>query len=220
MHIEYVTHRCGHASEVPAKAKANGGVGRGGDAPCCSCSIKHLMMMSETVALLLWRVERRSILWYIDIHTSERRLSNSIFSLLLTSCACPSGDVDFSIHWINMNFKRSFPLLIVQYPYLYVRNHSTDVLRGKQAREKKASVTTLSLPFLFSPMHLSCISDLLRLSWFERTTQFAFSSYPRMISHVFLYTKNVCWWHVISDADVFHTRPVSFDAFIVCFLLV
>ena len=77
--------------------KVNGG-GRS-DVPCCSCSIEHLVMMSETVALLLWRVERRSILWYIDIHTSERRLSNNIFSLslllalLLTSYACSSGDV-------------------------------------------------------------------------------------------------------------------------------
>jgi hypothetical protein len=30
--------------------KVNGG---GGDVPCCSCSIEHLVMMSETVALLL-----------------------------------------------------------------------------------------------------------------------------------------------------------------------
>jgi hypothetical protein len=37
-----------------------------------------------------------------------------------------------------------------------------------------------------------------------------------MIYHVFLYTKNVCWWDVISNADVFHTRSMSFYAFIVC----
>jgi hypothetical protein len=62
------------------------------------------------------------------------------------------------IHWIN----------IVYYFYLVVFNCPTDV-------QKK----NITLPIVFScffPMHLSCISDLLRLSWFERTTQFAFSS--------------------------------------------
>jgi hypothetical protein len=63
IHIEYVTHICVHVSEVAAKV--NGG------SHCCSCSIKHLMMMSDTVALLLSRVERR-LYPLIFLHTSER----------------------------------------------------------------------------------------------------------------------------------------------------
>lgn len=77
-------------------------------------------------------------------------------------------------------------------------NSSTDVslrrnkitrrnIRGKHTQQTMVTTITLS----FFPIHLSCISDLLRLSSSERTTQFAFSSRVRMIYHRFLYTKNV-----------------------------
>jgi len=52
VHFEYVTHTCGHVSEVASKVN-------GGGNDCCLCSIKHLIMMSDTVALLLSKVERR-----------------------------------------------------------------------------------------------------------------------------------------------------------------
>lgn len=45
-----------------------------------SCSIKHLIMMSDTVALLLSRSEWRMSLWYKYIHISETKLLNSIFT--------------------------------------------------------------------------------------------------------------------------------------------
>ena len=123
---------------------------------CCSCSIKHLIMMSDTVVLLLSRI-LNDVCSLICIHISERKL-------------CTHIDM------------QSEDRYILWYSYLF--NWSTDgclVLLNRRRERARERISAPSFTF-----HLSCISNLLRLSSFERTTQFAFSNYtndPRFLSN-------------------------------------
>ena len=109
VHIEYVTRTCGHVGEVASKVNSGGNY-------CCRCSIKHLMMMSDTVGLLLSSAERR-LYALIYIHTSESQLLNNIFifsfilllslslSLLLTSYVYKSFNILLLIPLISFTIR-------------------------------------------------------------------------------------------------------------------
>jgi len=166
VHIEYVTHTCGHVSEVASKVN-------GGGNHSCSCSIKHLIMMSDTVALLLSKVERR--LYSLILNN----IFNFYYSLSYTYRL-----LFFIIKWMSIVF-----------------NCSTDV-------QKK----NITLPIVFSLfLFLQCIYHVFWICYacldLKERLNLHFQAIG-MIYHVFLYTKNVCWWDVISDADVFHTRSM------------
>jgi hypothetical protein len=142
VHIEYVTHTCGHVSEVASKMNGGGNYS-------CSCSIKHLMMMSDTVALLLLRVKRRLyplIYIFTQVRDDCQTTSSSFFyslSLLLTSNACER----LNILYYSLSLNEFLSFLIIR----------------QMCKRTISPCLSFSLSPFFT-MHLSCISDLLRLS--------------------------------------------------------
>lgn len=190
VHIEYVTHRCGHASEVAAERDKSERRRR------CRRWCSLLFMFNRTPRDDEWDsslivVKSRTTFYpliYWHSHKWEKIVKQHLpRSLLLTSYACSSGDV------VDFRFIESIWTLNDRFLCLSCNIHILICWIGRQmcweereTNEKNTSISTLPRSFLLFPMHLPCISDLLRLSWFERTTQFAFPSYTNDLSCISL----------------------------------